>query len=80
MNLATSASASGWHSNAEVMRQETDGLWQARQETLPDRGADGADALAFCGPPAGALWENFARLWQDTRPRAAKGPRRAGPG
>lgn len=53
--------------NAEVMRQETDGLWQARGEgrTLSPDQLEKMRAL-FMARQRGALWENFARPWQDT--------------
>ncbi len=53
--------------NAEVMRQETDGLWQARNGSsalTPDQ-LEKMRAL-FTARQRGALWENFARPWQDT--------------
>jgi hypothetical protein len=52
--------------NAEVMRQETDGLWGARDgSTLNQEQLERMRAL-FMARQRGALWENFARLWQDT--------------
>lgn len=53
--------------NGEVMRQETDGLWQARNGNnalTPDQ-LDKMRSL-FMARQRGSLWENFARLWQDT--------------
>lgn len=52
--------------NAEVMRQETDALWQARDGSAlnPDQ-LERMHAL-FVARQRGALWENFARPWQDT--------------
>ncbi len=52
--------------NAEVMRQETDNLWQARDgRTLSPEQLERMRSL-FLARQHGALWENFARLWQDT--------------
>jgi hypothetical protein len=52
--------------NAEVMRQETDGLWKARQEiALTPPQLERLHSL-FVARQHAALWENFARLWQDT--------------
>lgn len=52
--------------NAEVMRQETDALWAARQENpVSDEEMERLHAL-FAARQRGALWENFARRWQDT--------------
>ena len=52
--------------NGEVMRQETDSMWQARngRALTPDQ-LERMRAL-FVARQRGALWENFARLWQDT--------------
>jgi hypothetical protein len=52
--------------NAEVMRQETDNLWLARDgRALSPEQLDRMRSL-FMARQHGALWENFARLWQDT--------------
>lgn len=52
--------------NAEVMRQETDGLWGARDgRSLSDDQLERMHSL-FMARQRGALWENFARNWQDT--------------
>jgi hypothetical protein len=52
--------------NAEVMRQETDALWKARQDTpLTDAQMNRLRSL-FIARQRAALWENFARMWQDT--------------
>ena len=52
--------------NAEVMRQETDGLWQARNgDALTQDQLEKMRSL-FAARQRGALWENFARNWQDT--------------
>lgn len=51
--------------NAEVMRQETSSLWQARkdQELTQDQ-LDQVQGL-FASRQRASLWENFARRWQD---------------
>jgi len=52
--------------NGEVMRQETDKLWQAREgRSLSEEQFERMREL-FMARQRGALWENFARLWQDT--------------
>lgn len=52
--------------NAEVMRQETDALWKAKQEIpLTEAQMERLHAL-FVARQRGAIWENFARLWQGT--------------
>jgi hypothetical protein len=52
--------------NAEVMRQETDKLWAARNgHKLSEDQLERMRSL-FIARQRGALWENFARRWQDT--------------
>lgn len=52
--------------NAEVMRQNTDEMWNARHNlTVPPEEMERLHSL-FAARQRGALWENFARLWQDT--------------
>ncbi|MCJ7623287.1 MAG: hypothetical protein MUO76_07270 [Anaerolineaceae bacterium] len=52
--------------NAEVMRQETDDLWNARREKpLTDEQLKQVRSL-FAARQGAALWKNFARRWQDT--------------
>lgn len=52
--------------NAEVMRQETDALWEAHQgASLTPEQLERMRAL-FMARQRGALWENFARQWQGT--------------
>ncbi len=52
--------------NAEVMRQETDKLWAAHNgHKLSDDQLERMRSL-FMARQRGALWENFARRWQDT--------------
>lgn len=50
--------------NAEVMRQDTDALWQSRQnrELTPDQLAQARQL--FAARQRASLWENFARRWQ----------------
>jgi hypothetical protein len=52
--------------NAEVMRQETDGLWKARQDVALTEPQLKRLHTLFVARQHAALWENFARLWQDT--------------
>ncbi|MEA4907858.1 MAG: hypothetical protein VB089_09560 [Anaerolineaceae bacterium] len=55
--------------NGEVMRQETDGLWRARQDLpLTEAQFDRLRNL-FVARQRATLVENFARLWQDTPAR-----------
>jgi hypothetical protein len=50
--------------NAEVMRQDTDALWQKRQgQPLTDEQLTQARQL-FAARQRASLWENFARRWQ----------------
>lgn len=52
--------------NSEVMRQETDKLWEARQGIpLTEAQIERLGSL-FKARQRGAIWENFVRLWQDT--------------
>jgi hypothetical protein len=52
--------------NSEVMRQETDGLWAARDgSSLSPEQLERMHSL-FMARQRGALWENFARSWQGT--------------
>ncbi len=54
--------------NSEVMRQDTNGLWQAREEGVTSLQPEQMEKMRslFMARQRGALWENFARLWQDT--------------
>ena len=52
--------------NDEVMRQNTDILWEARKEKSINK-AQMERIKGLCNSrQKGALWENFARLWQGT--------------
>jgi len=52
--------------NAEVMRQDTDSLWDRRHlQALTNEQMDQARNL-FAARQRASLWENFARRWQDT--------------
>lgn len=52
--------------NSEVMRQVTDDLWKTRQEPLlNDKELERMRSLMMARQ-RGSMWENFARLWQDT--------------
>jgi hypothetical protein len=63
--------------NGEVMRQETDGMWKVRQGTpLTDAQLERLRSL-FIARQRGALWENFARLWQGTPAQGGEQARKA---
>jgi len=50
--------------NAEVMRQQTDGMWQARKSNgLTDSQLEQVRSL-FTARQGASLWENFTRQWQ----------------
>jgi hypothetical protein len=52
--------------NAEVMRQETDGMWKERSaQPLRETQMERLHNL-FVARQRAALWENFSRLWQGT--------------
>jgi hypothetical protein len=52
--------------DSEVMRQETDEMWRARSgQPLSAEQLERMRSL-FTARQRGSLWENFARLWQDT--------------
>jgi hypothetical protein len=52
--------------NDEVMRQNTDGLWKARQGDALTEGELERLKSLFAARQSGAIWENFARRWQDS--------------
>jgi hypothetical protein len=63
--------------NAEVMQQETDGLWNARQGTpLLTAQMERLQSL-FVARQRASMWENFARLWQDTPAKGGEQARQA---
>jgi hypothetical protein len=63
--------------NAEVMRQDTDALWKVTQDTpLEDHQWERLRGL-FMARQRGALWENFARLWQNTPSQGGEQARQA---
>jgi hypothetical protein len=63
--------------NAEVMQQETDGLWNARQGTpLTQTQMERLQSL-FVARQRASMWENFARLWQDTPAKGGEQARQA---
>jgi hypothetical protein len=52
--------------NGEVMRQETDAMWKARRDQpLTEAQMERLRGL-FVARQRASMWENFARLWQDT--------------
>jgi len=50
--------------NSEVMRQETDALWQARQNCPLTPGQWEQVRALFASRQRASLWENFTRRWQ----------------
>lgn len=63
--------------NTEVMRQETDELWNTRQQVpLSEFELDRLRAL-FTARQRASLWENFARRWQETLPQGGETVRAA---
>jgi len=63
--------------NTEVMRQETDQLWNTRQQVpLSEFELDRLRAL-FTARQRASLWENFARRWQETLPQGGETVRAA---
>lgn len=58
--------------NSEVMRQETDSLWKARQNVpLSEDELERLRSL-FTARQRASLWENFARRWQDSPPQGGE--------
>jgi hypothetical protein len=55
--------------NAEVMRQETDGLWKARNEVPLNEAELERLHNLFTARKRASIWENFARKWQDSPPK-----------
>ena len=63
--------------NGEVMRQETDALWKARSAVpFTEQQFERVKAL-FAARQRGAVWENFARLWQATSAQGGSEARKA---
>lgn len=50
--------------NAEVMRQETDDLWEARRDCRLDEAQWEQVRELFASRQRASLWENFSRRWQ----------------
>ncbi len=50
--------------NQEVMRQETDALWEARRDRPLTEGQWEQVRALFAARQNASLWENFARRWQ----------------
>jgi hypothetical protein len=50
--------------NAEVMRQQTDALWQARKDQPLTEAQQQQVRQLFAARQRASLWENFARRWQ----------------
>ncbi len=63
--------------NSEVMRQDTDNMWKARQtKTLSESQMERLQNL-FQARQRAALWENFARLWQGVPAQGGEQARQA---
>jgi hypothetical protein len=63
--------------NNEVMRQDTDALWRARQNTaLKDDQLERLRSMLMARQH-GAMWENFARQWQGTPSQGGESARKA---
>ena len=63
--------------NAEVMRQDTEGMWKARQaRSLSETQMERLQNL-FQARQRAALWENFARLWQGVPAQGGEQARKA---
>ncbi len=63
--------------NSEVMRQETDQLWKARQGMALSPAQMERLGSLFAARQKGVLWENFARLWQGSPAQGGKQARAA---
>jgi hypothetical protein len=63
--------------NAEVMRQETDKLWEARGGTPLKEDELEQMRQMFTARQRGALWENFSRAWQGTPAQGGSQARKA---
>ena len=50
--------------NSEVMRQQTDDLWQARKHHELTQEQQNQVQKLFASRQRGSLWENFSRRWQ----------------
>lgn len=63
--------------NNEVMRQDTDALWRARQNSpLKEEQLERLRSMLMARQH-GAMWENFARQWQDTPTQGGEKARQA---
>lgn len=63
--------------NAEVMRQDTDSLWKARQDMpLADSELERLHTMLNARQRS-TLWENFARRWQETPVQGGSSAREA---
>jgi hypothetical protein len=63
--------------NAEVMRQETDGMWKERSiHSLSETQMERLHNL-FIARQRATLWENFSRLWQGSPAQGGEQARRA---
>ncbi len=63
--------------NSEVMRQETEKLWESRDGHTLTSGQMERMHQLFTARQRGALWENFARSWQGTPTQGGSQARQA---
>ncbi|GAP19957.1 hypothetical protein [Leptolinea tardivitalis] len=63
--------------NNEVMRQDTDALWRARQNTALKEDQFERLRSMLMARQHGAMWENFARQWQGTPSQGGESARKA---
>lgn len=63
--------------NSEVMRQETEAMWKARQAHPLSEGQMERLQNLFQARQRAALWENFARLWQGVPAQGGEQARKA---
>jgi hypothetical protein len=62
--------------NSEVMRQDTNALWETRKETpLTEKQMEKVRSLMMARQKA-SLWENFSRLWQGVPTQGAEKTRK----
>jgi hypothetical protein len=63
--------------NADVMRQETDDLWDARKDTPLSEEEWVRVKEMFAARQGGGIWENFSRRWQGTTSQGGEAARTA---
>jgi hypothetical protein len=63
--------------NSEVMRQETDHLWEKRKQRPLTSGQWDQSRALFVSRQRASLWENFTRRWQGTPSQGGEQARQA---